>query len=53
MPSIEQQLEELKELSKMEFLDDAARREIEKAIEVVDRIDELQVNNPSFDKLPI
>lgn len=42
MPSIEQQLAELKELSKMEFLDDQARREIEQAIEVVSRIDELQ-----------
>ena len=42
MPSIEQQLAELKELSKMEFLDETAKREIEQAIEVVSRIDELQ-----------
>ncbi len=53
MPSIEQQLEELKELSKMEFLDDTARAEIEKAIEVVDTIDKLQIGNKGYDKLPI
>lgn len=53
MPSIEQQLEELKELSKMEFLDDTARAEIEKAIEVVDTIDKLQMGNKGYDKLPI
>lgn len=46
MPSIQKQLDELKELSKMEFLDDEARREIEKAIEVVNKIDSLQVENP-------
>ncbi len=53
MPSIEQQLEELKELSKMEFLDDSARAEIEKAIEVVNTLDNLQVDNKGYDKLPI
>jgi dUTP pyrophosphatase len=55
MSSIEQQLQELKELSKMEFLDDAARAEIERAIEVVDTIDQLQMDNPSVmnNKLPI
>jgi dUTP pyrophosphatase len=56
MPSIEQQLAELKELSKMEFLDDSARKEIEKAIEVVDKIDKLQENTHPVmtdGKLPI
>jgi dUTP pyrophosphatase len=55
MSSIEQQLQELKELSKMEFLDDAARAEIERAIEVVDTIDQLQMDNTSVmnNKLPI
>jgi dUTP pyrophosphatase len=52
MASIEQQLQELKELSKMEFLDDAARAEIERAIEVVDTLDRMQEDNPS-NKLPI
>lgn len=53
--SIEQQLAELKELQKMEFLDDSARFEIEKAIEVVERIDKLQEDNPMFTggKIPI
>jgi dUTP pyrophosphatase len=53
MASIEQQLLELKELSKMEFLDDAAKAEIERAIEVVNKIDKLQENNPISDKIPI
>jgi dUTP pyrophosphatase len=38
MSSIEQQLKELKELSQMDFLDDTARAEIEKAISVIDNI---------------
>lgn len=46
--SIEQQLSELRELQKMEFLDDSARLEIERAIEVVEKIDSLQEDNPSF-----
>jgi dUTP pyrophosphatase len=53
MPSIEEQLAELKELSKMEFLDESAKAEIEQAIEVVSKIDELQVSNPGYNKLPI
>lgn len=54
--SIEKQLAELQELSKMEFLDDSAKAEIERAIEVVERIDQMQINNPeSFTggKIPI
>ena len=55
MPSIQQQLDELKELSKMEFLDDSARAEIEKAIDMVDKMDQVQIDNPSAVnyKLPI
>tara|TARA_R110002126_G_scaffold221922_1_gene367078 strand:- start:146 stop:742 length:597 start_codon:yes stop_codon:yes gene_type:complete len=53
--SIEQQLSELKELQKMEFLDESSRLEIERAIEVVEKIDSLQEDNPMFTggKLPI
>lgn len=56
MPSIEQQLAELRELSKMEFLDDISKAEIERAIDTVEKIDRLQVNNPEAftgGKLPI
>lgn len=55
MTSIEQQLAELRELSKMEFLDDDMRDEINNAIEIVGKIDQLQVGNSSVhgNKLPI
>jgi dUTP pyrophosphatase len=50
MGSIDEQLTELRELSKMEFLDDDARLEIEKAIDMVNKI---STQHNGSDKLPI
>lgn len=50
MGSIDEQLKELRELSKMEFLDDDARLEIEKAIDMVNNI---STQHTGSGKLPI